>query len=74
MAAGLTVIHTLKLSHYTNRRSSKGGQEFEDYYVSMDIGELRRLKSVIDRAIGKHESLKGVVGSTKILLMGDEDK
>lgn len=54
--AGAVVIQTLRLEHFTDG-------EIRTINVSLDEEDLRKLKTTVDRAVAKGQTLKGVIGS-----------
>jgi hypothetical protein len=59
--SGAVILHTLSLEHYTSGRR-------ETLNVSMEAGDLRALKSAVDRATRKAKSLTDVVESSGLSL------
>jgi len=42
------IVHNLKIHYYENRN-------LKDFFVALDLYDLRKMKSIIDRAIEKHK-------------------
>jgi hypothetical protein len=58
------IIHTLKVSYH--QESSEAVKEF---YVVMDAEDIRKLKTILDRAQSKAGSLKSLLDSTGVLVL-----
>lgn len=54
---GAVIVHTLKISCFENN-------EFKDFFVALDVNDVRTLSKVLARADSKAESLKSVLMDT----------
>ena len=59
------VVHTLKLHYHA-------GDQMEDFYVAVDHGDLIDIKSQIDRAIAKADSLRQLMFRTRQVDLGPD--
>jgi hypothetical protein len=53
------IIHTLRITHHA-------AESHEDFYVTLDAADLRKLRDQVDRAFEKESSLKAFVETTQI--------
>jgi hypothetical protein len=60
------IIHTLKLDYHEGH----GKDSFGTFYTSVDWEDLGVLRAAIDRAIAKEESLRSMLGSAGIGVVG----
>ena len=60
------IQHILKLDYHDD-----SGRDAKEFFVALDEGDLRRLKSLIDRAIAKGNSLRGAAQIDGAVILGE---